>query len=210
MTGTLFSTLPAGAVHLASFCDGGEQARLIDLCKRLVAEFPLMQPYTQSGHPLSLKVTSWGKVGWFGSQGRYEYITRHANGRPFPPIPADVRDLMMKAAAAAGFEPFELETILLNYYPQPMGKLGRHQDITEQDKVSPIVTISLGDSCVFNVGSTDYADKGVDVELRSGDVFVMGGESRLVYHGVTRLIPGTSQLLRRGGRISLTGRKVFK
>jgi alkylated DNA repair protein (DNA oxidative demethylase) len=168
-----------------------------------------MQPLTKSGYPLSLQVTSWGKCGWFGSEGRYEYITRHANGLPFPEIPDTVKELMMLAAVDAGFEPFDLETVLLNYYPKGKGKLGRHQDVTEEDRVSPIVTLSLGDACVFNVGSDDYSDKGVDVELRSGDAVVMGGPSRLAYHAVVKVLPDTSDLLARGGRISLTGRKVF-
>lgn len=207
---TLFSTLPIGTVHHSAFITEGDQVRLVELCKQLVAKFPLMQPVTKAGFPLSLKVTSWGKAGWFGSEGSYRYITRHVNGKPFPEIPQFINDLMMTAARNAGFSPFELETVLLNYYPRPTGKLGRHQDVTEEDRVSPIITISLGDACVFNVGSEDYAEKGTDVELRSGDVVVMGGLSRLAYHGVVRLIPDTSGLLKSGGRISLTGRKVFR
>jgi DNA oxidative demethylase len=209
MTATLFSTLPSGTMHLVGFCGEGMQARLVTLCQRLVAEFPLMQPLTKGGRPLSLQVTSWGRAGWFGSEGKYQYLKRHANGRAWPPIPQLVRDLMLKASAEAGFGVFELETVLLNYYPPETGKLGRHQDLTEEDRRSPIVTISLGDSCLFNVGSTNYADRGVDMELRSGDVVVMGGASRLAFHEVKRVMPGTSKLLRHGGRISLTGRKVF-
>jgi alkylated DNA repair protein (DNA oxidative demethylase) len=210
MTGTLFSALPVGTIHLASFCGDAEQVRLLELCKELVAEFPLMQPRTKSGFPLSLQVTSWGHVGWFGSAGRYEYLTCHANGKGFPPIPTEVSELMMRAATEAGFSPFRLDTVLLNFYPPQTGKLGRHQDLTEEDRVSPIVTVSLGDTCVFNVGSEDYDDRGTDVELRSGDVVVMGGRSRLAFHGIMKVIAGTSMLLKRGGRISLTGRRVFK
>jgi alkylated DNA repair protein (DNA oxidative demethylase) len=207
---SLFSNLPSGTAHLENFCPRSEQMWLRDLCKDLVRDFPLMQPRTKLGFPLSLKVTSWGKVGWFGDAGKYEYLKRHHNGKPFPAIPTLIHDLMMRAAEAAGYKPFTLDTVLLNYYPAPVGKLGRHQDVTEEDRESPIVTISLGDSCVFNVGSTNYEDKGVDVELRSGDVVVMAGESRLAYHEVKKIIPRTSDLLAQGGRLSLEGRKVFR
>ncbi len=44
--------------------------------------------------------------------------------------------------------------------------------------------------------------------LSSGDVLVFGGQSRLVFHGVDRIHPGTSTLLPRGGRINLTLRRV--
>ena len=32
----------------------------------------------------------------------------------------------------------------------------------------------------------------VDLDLESGDLFVFGGPSRLAYHGVTRILPGTA------------------
>jgi len=37
---------------------------------------------------------------------------------------------------------------------------------------------------------------------------VFGGEARLAFHGVDRIMPGTSTLLPDGGRISLTLRRV--
>jgi alkylated DNA repair protein (DNA oxidative demethylase) len=39
------------------------------------------------------------------------------------------------------------------------------------------------------------------VELRSGDLFVFGGPSRLAYHGVPRVHPGTAP-----GELGLAGR----
>jgi alkylated DNA repair protein (DNA oxidative demethylase) len=44
--------------------------------------------------------------------------------------------------------------------------------------------------------------------LRSGDVVVLGGDSRLRFHGVDRILPGTSDLVPGGGRINLTLRRV--
>ena len=42
------------------------------------------------------------------------------------------------------------------------------------------------------------------------DVLVIGGASRLRYHGVDRVIPGSSGLVPGGGRINLTLRRVTK
>jgi alkylated DNA repair protein (DNA oxidative demethylase) len=39
---------------------------------------------------------------------------------------------------------------------------------------------------------------------------VLGGASRLRYHGVDRVIPGSSTLVPGGGRINLTLRRVTK
>lgn len=205
----LFDALPDGAFHLQNFIGEETQKEMVSECRILCRDFPLMQPQTAKGFPLALKVSSWGKAGWFGNHGKYEYLRTHENGKPFPKIPNLIESLMRQAVTTCGFEPFELDTVLMNYYPSATGKLGRHQDVTEDDKESPIITISLGDSCIFNIGSTDYNDKGFNIELKSGDCFVMGGPSRLAYHEVKSLIPNSSKLLSQGGRISLTGRRVF-
>jgi alkylated DNA repair protein (DNA oxidative demethylase) len=206
----IFNNLPAGTFHLKNFANEELQLRLVDLCRQLVNSHPLMQPRTKTGYDLSLRVTSWGQVGWFGDLGRYYYMKRHANGKLFPMIPLDLQLLMQRAVSAAGFGTLKLDTVLLNFYPPRVGKLGRHQDVTEDERESPIVTVSLGDSCIFNIGDENRKSKGVDIELQSGDVVVMGGPSRLAFHEVKRLIPETSTLLKCGGRISLTGRRVFK
>jgi DNA oxidative demethylase len=38
----------------------------------------------------------------------------------------------------------------------------------------------------------------------------LSGEARLAFHGVDRVIPGTSRLLGEGGRINLTLRRVTR
>ncbi len=209
----LFDALPEGSFHLTDFISKSDQLTLVELCRELTANFPLMQPKTKMGWDLALKVTSWGKAGWFGEFGRYFYMEKHQNGKPFPEIPLPIESLMMQAALTCfGYDElfkFEIETVLMNWYPPRTGKLGKHQDVTEADRKYPIITISLGDSCIFNIGSDDYEDSGIDIELKSGDVFVMGGKSRLAYHEVKKILPGTSDLFKNGGRISLTGRKVF-
>jgi alkylated DNA repair dioxygenase AlkB len=48
----------------------------------------------------------------------------------------------------------------------------------------------------------------IRIGLSSGEVLVLGGASRLAFHGVDRIYPGTSSLLPEGGRINLTLRRV--
>lgn len=207
----LFNALPDGCHHLERFLDTDMQIVLVKMSRELLKGWPLCQPTTKAGYPLSLKVSSWGRVGWFAQDGKYEYIRKHpVNGRWWPDIPITIKLIVQKALRDSGFPPVDIDTVLLNWYPATTGKLGRHQDVTEEDHTSPIVTISLGDTCLFNIGDTDYESKGRDVILMSGDVFVMGLESRLAYHGVKKLLPDSSDLLPNGGRISLTARKVFK
>jgi alkylated DNA repair protein (DNA oxidative demethylase) len=88
--------------------------------------------------------------------------------------------------------------------------MGLHQDRDESDFSAPVVSVSLGDDCLFRVGGTKRNDATQSFRLRSGDVVVLGGEGRLAFHGVDRIYPSTSTLLKNGGRINLTLRRVTK
>ncbi len=86
--------------------------------------------------------------------------------------------------------------------------MGLHKDRDESEFAAPVVSVSLGDDCLFRVGGPKRADKAVSFRLQSGDVVVLGGESRRAFHGVDRIYPNTSTLLKNGGRINLTLRRV--
>ncbi len=88
--------------------------------------------------------------------------------------------------------------------------MGLHQDKDEEDFSAPVVSISLGDTALFRFGGTERGGKTSTVKLASGDVLVMGGASRLCFHGIDRVYSGTSTLLKEGGRINLTLRRVTK
>jgi alkylated DNA repair protein (DNA oxidative demethylase) len=103
--------------------------------------------------------------------------------------------------------PHPPQACLVNFYSGE-AKMGLHQDRDEADFAAPVVSISLGDDCLFRVGGPRRTDKTVSFRLQSGDVVVLGGESRLAFHGVDRLYPQTSTLLKNGGRINLTLRRV--
>lgn len=96
---------------------------------------------------------------------------------------------------------------LINFY-QGKARMGLHQDRDEVDYSWPVLSVSLGDEALFRIGNRERAGATNSVWLRSGDVVVMGGEARLAYHGIDRVRPDTSMLLRDGGRINLTCRVV--
>jgi len=103
--------------------------------------------------------------------------------------------------------PHEPEACLINFYA-PAAKMGLHQDRDEQDFAAPVVSLSLGDSCLFRVGGLKRNEPTHSFRLNSGDALVLGGGARLAFHGVDRIYPGTSILLAGGGRINLTMRRV--
>ncbi len=83
-----------------------------------------------------------------------------------------------------------------------------HQDRDEQDFAAPVLSLSLGDGCLFRLGGLSRKDPTRSFRLASGDALVLGGEARLAFHGVERIFPGSSTLLPGGGRINLTLRRV--
>jgi alkylated DNA repair protein (DNA oxidative demethylase) len=86
--------------------------------------------------------------------------------------------------------------------------MGLHVDADEEAWDAPVLSISLGDTAIFRVGGTVRSDPTRSVRLASGDVCILGGASRRAYHGIDRVLPGTSRLLPKGGRINLTSRRV--
>jgi alkylated DNA repair protein (DNA oxidative demethylase) len=101
------------------------------------------------------------------------------------------------------------QACLVNYYGAA-ARMGLHQDRDEEDMAAPVVSLSLGDSCLFRIGGEKRNDPTSTLRLASGDAVVLGGGARLAFHGVDRIIAGSSTLLPEGGRINLTLRRVTR
>jgi DNA oxidative demethylase len=71
-----------------------------------------------------------------------------------------------------------------------------------------VVSLSLGQTCLFRVGGAARRDPTRSFRLASGDAVVLAGAARLAFHGVDRIIRDTSTLLPDGSRINLTLRRV--
>ena len=117
------------------------------------------------------------------------------------------RTLLLDAWRELARYPHPPEACLVNFYGAD-ARMGLHQDRDEQDFAAPVVSLSLGDTCLFRIGGGKRSDPTRSLKLASGDALVLGGEARLAFHGVDRIMPGTSTLLPEGGRINLTMRRV--
>jgi alkylated DNA repair protein (DNA oxidative demethylase) len=147
---------------------------------------------------------------WNAQTYRYEGSRADFDGQPAPALPPDLRRLASRAAEAAGLA-VDPDLCIVNFYAEG-SRLGLHQDKDERPETIaagvPIVSLSLGDTARFLLGGTRRRDPVKTMFLRSGDAFVMGGPSRLRYHGVTRILPGTAPPeLRMEGRFNLTFRR---
>ena len=187
------------------YLDRTAQERLLAAIGDVIARAPL---YTarmpKSGKPMSVKMTNCGPLGWYSDEQGYRYQPTHPDtGEPWPPIP----DMLLTAWRELGKYPHAPEACLINFYG-PEARLGLHQDRDEKDFSAPVVSLSLGDTCLFRIGGTRRADPTRSFRLASGDAMVLAGEARLAFHGVDRIMPGTSTLVPEGGRINLTLRRV--
>lgn len=185
-----------------------EQTALLGDIRNIIRKAPLFVPtMPRSGTPMSVRMTNAGVLGWVTDKARgYRYQATHPEkGVPWPAIPSS---LLAVWAKRAGY-PHPPEACLINYYGGA-AKMGLHQDRDEDDFDAPVLSVSLGDTAIFRVGGTTRKAPTRRLELKSGDVVVLGGADRLAYHGVDRVLPGTSDLLDEGGRFNLTLRRVTK
>jgi alkylated DNA repair protein (DNA oxidative demethylase) len=194
--------------YLPGRLDRATQLALMRALRAILAEAPLFTPtMPRSGKPFSVRMTNCGPLGWVSDQhGGYRYQATHPEtGKPWPAMPNALLELWHEVA---GY-PAPPEACLVNYYAAG-AKMGLHRDEDEQDLAAPVLSVSLGDTAIFRVGGLLRVGPSRKIELKSGDVVVLGGEDRLAYHGIDRILPVTSDLLPEGGRINLTLRRVTK
>ena len=203
----------AGFQHLPGWFATEAQKDLLARIGAVIGVAPLYTPaMPRSGRPLSVRMTNCGPLGWVTDKtDGYRYQATHpVSGQPWPAIPAPLLDLWRSVAGPAALP----EACLVNFYGAA-ARLGLHQDMDEEDRAAPVVSVSLGDDAWFRLGGTQRTDPTARLLLRSGDVVVLGGDARMAFHGVDRIRAGSSRLLAdggfpEGGRINLTLRRVSR
>jgi alkylated DNA repair protein (DNA oxidative demethylase) len=183
-----------------------QRALLAEVLACLEASPPYHALMPRTGRPMSVAMTNLGPLGWWSDVDGYRYVPAHPEtGRPWPGIPVRLLDLWEEVADW----PDPPEACLVNVY-RAGARLGLHVDADEDAREAPVVSVSLGDRAVFRLGGLKRSDPTLSFRLSSGDVCVLGGDSRRAYHGVDRIVPGSSTLVPGGGRINLTLRRVTR
>ena len=193
------ASLPGGMVLHPGRLDEAEQHALMAEVEAIWDAAPPRRPVTRWGKPMSVAMSAAGALGWTSDRRGYRYAPLQEDGRPWPPIPARLLALW-RAVAPGAADP---DSLLVNLY-RGGARMGLHQDRDEADLDQPVVSVSLGDVAVFRIGGLARGGPTRSIRLRSGDVLVMGGPARLFFHGIDRLLPGTSGLVPGGGRVNLT------
>jgi DNA alkylation damage repair protein AlkB len=206
MSGTI---LAAGLVLFQTRLSSAESRDVWHLCRELAeGPVPMYTPTVRGGRKMSVGMLCLGKH-WNGLTYSYEDRRSDFDGLNVPPIPPRLTAIAQSAAADAGFT-MQPDLCILNFYSSS-AKMGVHQDKDERPETIaagiPIVSVSLGDAARFVIGGLSRRDPTSALILRSGDVLVMGGPSRLRFHGVTRVLPGTAPEGTGPGRFNLTFRQ---
>ena len=199
-------SLSSGLRYLPGRLTREEQENLVEIIRGVVTEAPLYVPVMPgSGRPMSVRMTNCGPLGWVTDKERgYRYQPTHPmTGKSWPAIP----DVLLELWRELSGYPKDPEACLVNFYADD-AKMSLHQDRDETDFSAPVLSISLGNTCLFRIGGLARTDRTKSLKLESGDVFLLGGEGRLSFHGVDRIYPATSTLLKSGGRINLTLRRI--
>ena len=189
-----------------AYLDRPAQVALLASLAPLIARAPFFRPtMPKTGKPFSVEMTNLGPLGWVSDrEGGYRYQATHpVTGQAWPAIPQALLDLWQ----AVAHYPVAPQACLVNLY-RDGAKMGLHVDADERDRAAPVVSISLGDSAIFRLGGATRGGPTSSLKLHSGDVVVLGGASRHFYHGIDRVLSGSSTLEPGGGRINLTMRVV--
>ncbi|MBB3770592.1 alkylated DNA repair protein (DNA oxidative demethylase) [Angulomicrobium tetraedrale] len=194
-----------GCLWWPGWLDRAGQETLAQEVREVLARAPLFTPLMpRTGKPFSVRMSNCGPLGWVSDVAGYRYQPAHPEtGAPWPPFP----DLLVRAWAALAATPLAPQACLINWYA-PGARMGLHQDRDEAEFAAPVLSLSLGDTALFRIGGTARTDPTRSIRLASGDALLLAGPSRLAFHGIDRILPESSTLLRQPGRINLTLRRV--
>ncbi|MGH4035764.1 alpha-ketoglutarate-dependent dioxygenase AlkB family protein [Actinomycetota bacterium Odt1-20B] len=209
-----------GAVHLPEWLDLDAQRELLAACREWARPPAGLREVRVPGGG-TMTARQFG-LGWHWFPYGYARTAVDGDGAPVKPMPERLAELGRRAVADAYGHPEDggpedgspvdgdpwdrapYDIALINYYGAD-ARMGMHQDRDEKSG-APVVSLSLGDTCVFRFGNSETRTKPyTDVELHSGDLFVFGGAARFAFHGVPRVHAGTAPPgLGLAGRLNVT------
>lgn len=196
-----------GVIYFPALLNREEQESLRDEIYAAIKAAHLFQStMPRWGNLMSVKMLNLGSLGWVSDKSGYRYQKTHpVTGEAWPPLFPSLLKIWDRLTNNYA----EPEACLINYY-SATAKMGLHQDRDEEDFNAPVVSLSLGDTALFRIGTSERNGSTQSIKLQSGDGLIFGGPARLDFHGIDRIYKDTSTLLNEGGRFNLTMRRVTK
>jgi alkylated DNA repair protein (DNA oxidative demethylase) len=205
---------PPDVVFKKGFLTLAEQREVYEQVLRIDPGFYV--PVLRTGAKMNLRMNC---LGYHWSAITYKYTKiRDVDGCEVAPVPAFLQSLARRAVSEAKYwrgpgevPPYDI--CIANLYDETTGKLGVHADNSESKESLamgyPVVSLSIGASCVFTIGGLSRKDPQEAYALDSGDLVLFGRSMRLAYHGVTKIIKGSTPPglgFEEPGRLNLTFR----
>ena len=159
---------------------------------------------------------------WDTQSHSYSDTRLDCDGLPVLALPTDLLNLangiqhdLNQKCNEQMFPQMRPEACIVNHYTTE-GSLGLHQDLDEsasslEDGI-PVISMSLGCSARFAFAMDGHETR--SCLLKSGDIFIFGGQARLLHHGIAKVFPNTTprklkaDMEDRPGRLNLTFRQV--
>jgi alkylated DNA repair protein (DNA oxidative demethylase) len=195
--------------HVLDLFDLEEQKFIYNKIKDVKPGF--YTPVTKWGAAMNIQMNCLGRH-WNAKNYTYQDKRVDADGQFCAPIPKWLHSVAKRAMKHWDESCPPFDAVICNFYDEKTGKLGLHQDNSETPEVLkkgyPILSLSIGADCKFQIGGEDKKDPIETMVLRSGDVVLFGRSKRLAYHGVSKIIPGTTPAILEmpAGRLNLTFR----
>jgi alkylated DNA repair dioxygenase AlkB len=203
--------LQDGFVQLVGFVPPDIQQRIVDEMREIGTSSKGFFEEQFDGVKVSKEVSRmYLGMHWNAQAQRWDTARSNLDGEPAAEIPKFLLDMYSEAVKRANRElvrgpnkkrklvPFpegRAPSLAVANFFQPSGTMQIHQDRTEsKDAIAagfPVMGICIGDSCDFPYGieQPTASQKPKTVRLESGDVYLFGGPSRMLWHGVSRVLP---------------------
>jgi alkylated DNA repair protein alkB family protein 1 len=176
--------------------DGSDNMKGVNSIQKLnaIPESTITGNKTKSNQQDEKFYKTFEKLSWATMGYHYDWTERSYKEElqsPMPPVLKILGSLFaqLDTLSSGTNERFCASASIVNYYSLK-STMGGHKDDLEYDFTKPVVSLSIGLAAVFLLGGRTKDDGPVvPILVRPGDVMLLGGESRLCYHGIARVIP---------------------
>ncbi|XP_050548142.1 nucleic acid dioxygenase ALKBH1 isoform X2 [Daktulosphaira vitifoliae] len=104
-------------------------------------------------------------------------------------FPSELAELSRTIIKLLNFpDEFVAEAAIINFYHLSSTLCG-HTDHSEINISAPLLSISFGLSAIFLIGGSTLDKNAFGILLKTGDIVIMSGESRLSFHGIPKVLP---------------------
>ena len=187
-----------------------------DCMKKYGKEYELTLNRKDKEESVSLTIENWiRKIRWINLGLNYNWQSLSYDFESKIIDFSYIQELSKRASSEIGLE-IKPEAGIINYY-QLKDSLTAHVDRSEKNMSVPLISFSVGNSCVYLIGGKTREEPVTAIILNSGDALIMSEKCRKNYHGVPKILEYCTEDLKesqfceqiKNSRININVRQVF-